>query len=117
MRLVLDGMTHILVLSSETLSRMESDMGCGVMVLAEQLAAGMLSLRALARIAASCLEPAYAGDDLPQALLRCGMGEVNEALAEFFLTALSGAREAPNRCELAELMARFPDKGADHSGG
>jgi len=114
-KIILDGKSYVMRSTFEALSRIERELGSGVMSLAKKIADGALTLEELATIIGHAIESDLSPDAIRAAILGSGVTHATQAVTGMFVRIFRGFHtegahiEAVSREELNKLASHFPD--------
>ncbi len=86
----LNGKPYVMRPTFETLSRIEHQLGTGIIVLATKLAKGLLTLEELSEIVAQCLHATALDFDIREALVSGELTQAYNATSAMFAKILNG---------------------------
>jgi len=119
-KIYLDGNSYVLRPGFEKLSSIEQKLGVGLIVVAQKLSEGMLTLEETAIVIAECItEHSISVEMVKKSLISSGLAQALEALSWLFAKLFGGAMACEDeprqrsvsitRNQLNELMYKFPD--------
>ena len=124
-RIYLDGKPYVLRPGFEELSYIEQNLGVGLIVVAQKLSEGMLTLEETTIVIAECIAGhSISVEMVKKSLIGSGLAQALEALSWLFARVFEGGMAweggpcqqsaGITRNQLSELMCKFPDVTEEH---